>query len=92
MMLTSLGDPELEKKQLMKLYEQQVDAIIVVGGVIDRIAVDEEYVEQLNHILESTPIIATNRPVGVRNCKIHLDAVSYTHLDVYKRQSYGSLQ
>ena len=72
-MLTSLGDPELEKKQLMKLYEQQVDAIIVVGGVIDRIAVDEEYVEQLNHILESTPIIATNRPVGVRNCKIHLD-------------------
>ena len=33
----------------------------------------EEYVEQLNHILESTPIIATNRPVGVRNCKIHLD-------------------
>lgn len=73
LMLTSLGDPELEKKQLMKLYEQQVDAIIVVGGIIDRIAVDEEYVEQLNHILESTPIIATNRPVGVRNCKIHLD-------------------
>ena len=73
LMLTSLGDPELEKKQLMKLYEQQVDAIIVVGGVIDRISVDEEYVEQLNHILESTPIIATNRPVGVRNCKIHLD-------------------
>lgn len=37
----------------MKLYEQQVDAIIVVGGVIDRIAVDEEYVEQLNHILKA---------------------------------------
>ena len=61
LMLTSLGDPELEKKQLMKLYEQQVDAIIVVGGVIDRIAVDEEYVEQLNHILESTPIMADER-------------------------------
>ena len=73
LMLTSLGDLELEKKQLMKLYEQQVDAIIIVGGLIDRITIDEEYVEQLNHILESTPIIATNRPAGVRNCKVHLD-------------------
>ena len=25
LMLTSLGDPELEKKQLMKLYEQKVE-------------------------------------------------------------------
>lgn len=73
LMLTSLGNAELEKKQLMKLYEQQVDAIIVVGGLIDHMTIDEEYVEQLNHILESTPIIATGRPAGVRNCKVCLD-------------------
>lgn len=73
MLLTSLGDSELEKRQLRKLYEQQVDAIIIVGGLIDHITVDEEYVEQLNHILETTPIIATGRPAGVRNCKVSLD-------------------
>lgn len=73
LMLTSLSNYTLEAKQLRKLYEQQVDAILVVGGRIDHITVDEEYVELINRINKTTPIVSTGRPAGAGNCKVGLD-------------------
>lgn len=73
MMLSSLSDYELEKRQLMKLYEQQVDAIIIVGGRIDHVTADEEYVEMINRINAVTPIVSTGKLPGADNLQVCLD-------------------
>lgn len=73
MMLSSLSDFELEKRQIQKLYEQCVDAIIILGGNVDQVVADEEYVEIINRISEIIPVVATGRPQGVNCYKIGMD-------------------
>ena len=73
MILSSLGDYELEKRQLVKMYEQQVDAIVVIGGRIDHVSADEEYVELLNRLASTTPVIATGRLPGADTKQVCLD-------------------
>ena len=73
LVLCSLSDYELEKRQLMKLYEQHVDAILIVGGKVDHESADEEYVEMLNQMAAVTPIIATGRPTGAETLQVSLD-------------------
>lgn len=73
LIFSSLSDTTLEMQQLRKLYEQQVDAILIVGGYIDHVVVDEEYVELVNRIVANIPIISTGKPTGAECGFVTLD-------------------
>lgn len=73
MISSSLSDYELEKKQIIKLYEQRVDGIIILGGSVEKVTVDEEYRELINKISETIPIVATGRQRGTNCYKVGMD-------------------
>lgn len=73
LILSSLSNSEKEKRQLMKLYEQQVGAILIVGGHIDHRTSDIEYVELINRVNSIIPIVATGKLPGAQNLQVQLD-------------------
>ena len=73
LMLSPRSDGELEKKQLEKMYEQNPDAILLVGGLSDRVTGTDEYVEMINRISASVPIISTGKLPGADNIQVCLD-------------------
>ncbi|MDO5516745.1 MAG: LacI family DNA-binding transcriptional regulator [Clostridium sp.] len=57
----SLGKNELEDYHLEELYEQRVDAIIQIGGRVDEIVTDENYIDHVKKILQHIPIVVTGK-------------------------------
>lgn len=64
---------ENEIKDLKKMFEQRVDAIIQIGGKVDDVVSDEEYVDYLNRIADSIPILITGKLDGADCCQINID-------------------
>lgn len=69
----TLGDRELEDQYLDTMYEQRVAAIVMVGGRTDELTVDMEYVEHVNRIANSVPIVIGGQLNGADCCKVNLD-------------------
>ena len=57
-----------EIEHFKKLKEKQVDGIIVLGGEIDKINVDDRYIETLNQINKSIPIIIVSQKENKCEC------------------------
>lgn len=60
----SFGRKELELACLEKFYSQRVDAVIYMGGTVDELASDMEYVERVNQIANTTPLLIAGRLDG----------------------------
>lgn len=71
----SLGQLETEKELLEKLREQRVDAIIQLGGRVDDLVSNEEYVELINQVMVSIPVIVTGKLDGTRCSTVRIDAM-----------------
>ncbi len=57
----SLGQQEIEEAQMILMEEQRVDAIILVGGRVDDLHSNESFVEKVNQVCNSIPVILTGK-------------------------------
>lgn len=71
----SLGQQEIEEAQLGLMEEQRVDAIILVGGRADDLHSNEAFVEKVNQVSNSIPIILTGKLDGTSCYQVRIDAI-----------------
>ncbi|MBE5834944.1 MAG: LacI family transcriptional regulator [Butyrivibrio sp.] len=76
MMLNSFGDIEMEKKQLSKLIEWRADAIIQLGGAVDDMESNSDYVKQVNSIAGTIPFVVNGKLDGTNCYKVQIDAAA----------------
>jgi LacI family transcriptional regulator/LacI family repressor for deo operon, udp, cdd, tsx, nupC, and nupG len=76
MMLNSFGDIEMEKKQLSKLIEWRADAIIQLGGAVDAMESNPDYVKQINSIAGTIPFVVNGKLDGTNCYKVQIDAAA----------------
>lgn len=76
----SLGVTETEKELLAKLQEQRVDAIIQLGGRIDDLVSDEEYVELVNQVMTTTPVVVSGKLDGTGCNAVRIDSMQSMEL------------
>ncbi|WP_167954933.1 LacI family DNA-binding transcriptional regulator [Anaerosporobacter faecicola] len=62
-----------EADKLFKLYEQRVDAIIQIGGAVDDVVSNPEYVDAINRIANDIPVIISGKLDGADCCQVNLD-------------------
>ena len=60
----SFGKKEIELAYLERYYSQRVDAVIQLGGAVEDLVSDMEYVENVNQIANKTPVLITGRLDG----------------------------
>lgn len=60
----SFGRQEMELDYLEKYYCQRVDAVIQMGGAVEGLVSDTEYVDNVNQIANTTPVLITGRLDG----------------------------
>lgn len=75
LLCNSLGEIEREKQQLEMLYAQRVDAIIQLGGRADDLTSDAEYVERVNLMINSIPLVVTGKLDGTMCYQVQIDAM-----------------
>lgn len=68
-----LGDMELEEELLGRLQEQRVDAIILLGGHEDELVTNMEYVEIINSVMSSIPVVITGKLDGTQCNMVRID-------------------
>lgn len=77
---STVGRMEMEQKYLDDMYEQRVGAIVNVGGKTDEMTLDAEYVEHVNRIANSIPIITTGKLDGADCYQVNLDEMKSSEL------------
>lgn len=75
LLCNSLGEAYQEKKQLEKLHEQRVDAVIQLGGSVDDLVSNVEYVELVNSLLNTIPMVVTGKLDGTQCYQVQIDAM-----------------
>lgn len=71
----SLAEPELEKWQLAKMREQCVDVVIQMGGRVDDLVSDPEYVKLVNSLPDRIPMVVTGKLDGTKCYQVQIDAM-----------------
>lgn len=74
LLCNSLGETELEKQQLEKLQEQRVDAVIQMGGRVDDLVSNLEYVELVNALPGRIPMVVTGKLDGTQCYQVQINA------------------
>lgn len=64
LLCNSLGENELEDRHLQKLFGQRVDAIVQMGGRVDELVSDSNYVDHVNRIANTIPVVITGKLDG----------------------------
>lgn len=92
MVCNSLGDNSVEPDYLNKFYSQRVDAVIQIGGKVDELIPDPEYVETVNRMAERMPFLTTGRLEGADCYRVGIDeeksmelVMEYLHENGHKR-------
>ncbi len=75
-----LGDVELEEELLGRLLEQRVDAIILLGGHVDELVSNTGYVEAVNNVMATTPVLITGKLDGTQCSAVRIDAMKSMEL------------
>lgn len=70
-----MSDRGQEREQMEKLQEQRVDAIIQMGGTVDALDSDVEYVEFVNSLVNDKPIVVTGKLDGTECYTVRIDAM-----------------
>lgn len=76
----SLGKTENEVELLGKLQQQKVDAIIQLGGRVDDLSSSIEYVELINDVMSTIPVIVTGKLDGTRCHVVRIDSMKAMEL------------
>lgn len=71
----TLSDLESELGQIDLMEEHRVDAIILIGGNVDELYSNTRYVEKVNQINTTTPILVIGKLDGTSCPQIRIDAV-----------------
>src|SRR5699024_11812640 len=58
---------------LEKMYEQCVDAVIILGGSMDGIVIDEKAISIMNYIAETVPVVVMGRSQGIPCYEVRID-------------------
>lgn len=66
----TINELSSESKHLRNLSEKRVDAIIQVGGSVDEVTPDPEYVKLVNKMAKKTPIVINGELVGANVYRI----------------------
>ncbi len=74
LLCNSLGEAGLERQQLEKLQEQRVDAVIQMGGRVDDLVSNLEYVELVNAMPERIPMVINGKLDGTQCFQVQIDA------------------
>lgn len=74
LLCNSLGITEREEQHLEMLQQQRVDAIIQLGGRVDDLVTNEEYVEKAKQITSAIPIVVTGKLDGTWCYEVQIDA------------------
>lgn len=72
LLCNSLGDKEGEKLQIERLQEQRVDAVIQLGGCVDDLYTQEDYVEQVNLLTKRVPMVVTGKLDGAECYQVRI--------------------
>lgn len=75
MLCNSLGEQVQEEKQLEKLQEQRVDVIIQMGGRVDDLVSNKSYVEKVNQLMNTIPMVVTGKLDGTQCYQVQIDAM-----------------
>ncbi|WFR55238.1 LacI family DNA-binding transcriptional regulator [Anaerocolumna sp. AGMB13025] len=73
MLCNSMNNLVMEEYHLQKMFEQRVDALILMGGRVDELVSDEEYVEKMNQIAGTTPVVITGKLDGSDCFQVNID-------------------
>lgn len=71
----TLSDLESELGQIDLMEEHRVDAIILIGGNVDELYSNTKYVEKVNQICTTTPILVIGKLDGTSCPQIRIDAI-----------------
>ncbi len=71
----SLARQEIEESQLMFMEEQRVDAVILVGGGVDDLHSNSRFIDVVNRVNNSIPVILTGRLDGTSCHQVRIDAI-----------------
>jgi len=74
LLCNSLGVTEREFLHLEMLQQQRVEAIIQLGGRVDDLVSNEEYVEKVNQLTATIPLVVTGKLDGTRCYEVQIDA------------------
>jgi DNA-binding LacI/PurR family transcriptional regulator len=69
----SLNRKELEDLQLENLETQRVEAIVQIGGRVDELVSDRQYVDRVNRVANKIPIVITGKLDGADCYQVNLD-------------------
>lgn len=75
LMTNSLNQMELEESALEKLQEQRVEAIILLGGRVDDLVSNMDFVELVNQAMASTPVVITGKLDGTKCRMVRIDSM-----------------
>ncbi len=69
----SFGDRRKEFELLEKMISQRVEAIILIGGLVDELVTDTEFAEKVNLVTNQIPVIVTGRLDGTNCSRVNID-------------------
>lgn len=69
----TFGNGALEESHLQNLREQRVDAIILMGGRVDELVVEKDYIEYINELVKFIPIITTGYLESTECYQVNID-------------------
>lgn len=75
MLFNSLNHNELEEHYLEKFEEQRVDGVILVGGRVDEVVSDYDYVEHVNRLSNKIPVVITGKLDGSDTYQVNIDQI-----------------
>lgn len=73
LLANTLGETVREREMLQMLKGQQAEAIIQIGGRVDDLSSDTEYVELVNQVMANTPVIITGKLDGSQCHMVRID-------------------
>ncbi len=80
LLYNSLGETDREKQHLELFYEQRVSAVIQLGGRVDDLVSDADYVEIVNQFTSNIPLVVSGKLDGTLCYQVQIDAVKAVDL------------
>lgn len=74
LLCNSLGETEREFFHLEMLQQQRVEAVIQLGGRVDDMISNEKYVEKVNQLTMTIPMVVTGKLDGTPCYEVQIDA------------------
>lgn len=75
LLCNTLGETQREEDMLQMLKVQQAEAIIQIGGRVDDLVSNVEYVELVNQVMATTPVIITGKLDGTQCPMVRIDSM-----------------